>query len=245
MLLGSKLEEGLTLEQKATNADTWRHIWFVQRFINHTIKAFISDNAERHVNLIGLLKFMCLNEGNTPLAYEESLSKASDLKIICANTAALLKGVDGDTCQYIVGVLLDRCITHDQSKLVNPELDMFVEATPLLAKTVFGTPEYEEAKSKLGNALTHHYTHNRHHPEHFQRGVIDMTLIDVLEMLCDWMASSLRQPEGHILNSIDFCQGRFGFSEPVADLLRGTYHSYFIDEYLRDPSDYMSQKHDD
>ena len=40
-------------------------------------------------------------------------------------------------------------------------------------------------------ALNHHYVNNLHHPEHFQ-AVDSMTLIDIVEMLCDWTAMSYK-----------------------------------------------------
>jgi len=41
-------------------------------------------------------------------------------------------------------------------------------------------------------ALEHHYALYRHHPEHFQNGIDDMNLIDLVEMFADWKASSER-----------------------------------------------------
>lgn len=63
--------------------------------------------------------------------------------------------------------LLDRADEHDQSKLAPPEVGPFTEFTPRLAKSDYGSPEYEEFRKQLGPALDHHYAKNRHHPEHF------------------------------------------------------------------------------
>ena len=35
------------------------------------------------------------------------------------------------------------------------------------------------------DALQHHYQKNRHHPEAFERGVDGMTLVDLVEMVCE------------------------------------------------------------
>lgn len=101
---------------------------------------------------------------------------------------------------WFIGHLQVRATTHDGSKN-HPE-----ELIPLakLKKTVdaegkaeYGTPEYEERKATLASMLKHHYAHNRHHPEHFPGGVRDMTLVDLVEMFCDWKAAGeARNPDG-------------------------------------------------
>ena len=71
-------------------------------------------------------------------------------------------------------------------------------------------------------ALDHHYENNRHHPEHFKNGIKDMTLIDLIEMFCDWKTSSERHESGSILSSIDINKERFGYSEELASILLNT-----------------------
>lgn len=95
-----------------------------------------------------------------------------------------------------VGELYRRSSVHDKSKLVPPEKEAFDRCTPMLEATDFGTPEYTAAKAELGEALEHHYKHNRHHPEHFDAGVFEMNLIDLLEMLADWKAAGERHRSG-------------------------------------------------
>lgn len=65
--------------------------------------------------------------------------------------------------------LIRRQFTHDRSKLTEPEWEMFREVTHSLKGLAYGSPEYKEQLQKmLGQALGHHYEHNRHHPEHFK-----------------------------------------------------------------------------
>src|SRR5688572_5039655 len=118
---------GLSLEEKATNYETFRHIEKVQSFIHMVIRD-----------------------------------------------------------------LLDRAEKHDQTKLDHPEVEYFVEYTPKLDNVTYGSPEYEQLRKALQPALEHHYAHARHHPEHWKHGINDMTLLDLIEMLCDWKASSTR-----------------------------------------------------
>lgn len=66
--------------------------------------------------------------------------------------------------------LMKRIATHDRTKLIPPEREMFAEMTHKLAGLIYGSPEYQECLSEmLGKALGHHYSHNRHHPEYFEK----------------------------------------------------------------------------
>ena len=58
--------------------------------------------------------------------------------------------------------------------------------------------------------------------EYFANGIKDMTLLDLLEMLCDWKASSERHADGNIYRSIEINQSRFGYSDEVKDILKNT-----------------------
>lgn len=118
--------------------------------------------------------------------------------------------------------LLDRAEEHDQSKLQSPEREMFDEFTPKLRGSTYGSDEYKSFLQEMDKALAHHYENNRHHPEHHLNGIADMTLIDVLEMFCDWRSSTLRHADGDILKSIDINQKRFGYGDEFAQLLRNT-----------------------
>lgn len=99
-----------------------------------------------------------------------------------------------------VGDLLHRGETHDQSKMAPPELELFMEYTPKLKDVTYGSPEYQEFLKGLKPALDHHYANNSHHPEHYKNGLEDMNLLDLVEMMCDWKASSERHNDGNILD---------------------------------------------
>jgi Family of unknown function (DUF5662) len=150
-------DDNLTLEQKATNYETMRHIHTVQRFLSE----FVVD-------------------------------------------------------------LLRRADAHDQSKLVSPEVEAFTEYTPKLATTTYGSEEYECVRKALGPALAHHYAKNRHHPEHFPDGVNGMTLMDLVEMFCDWKAATMRHNDGNLLKSIELNTERFGLSPQLRKILENT-----------------------
>ena len=118
--------------------------------------------------------------------------------------------------------LLDRSERHDQSKLESPEVEAFTEFTGKLATSTYGSEEYNGFKQAMKPALDHHYANNRHHPEHFKDGVDDMNLIDVLEMLCDWKAASMRHNNGNIRKSIEINADRFGLSPQLVRVLENT-----------------------
>lgn len=118
--------------------------------------------------------------------------------------------------------LLGRALVHDQSKLHEPEASVFDEYTPRLSGLTYGSPEYRECLLGMKPALDHHYAHNSHHPEHYELGVDGMCLLDVLEMLCDWKAATLRHDDGDLDKSIAHNVVRFGISTQVESLLRNT-----------------------
>lgn len=49
-----------------------------------------------------------------------------------------------------------------------------------------------------------------------------MSLLDLLEMLCDWKAATLRHNDGDILRSIEINQKRFGYSDELKQILLNT-----------------------
>jgi len=119
-------------------------------------------------------------------------------------------------------LLFERAITHDQTKMENPEWDIFKEYTPKLATSTYGSDEYKIFLKEMNIALKHHYENNRHHPEYYENGIKDMTLIDLVEMLCDWKSATLRHNNGDIIKSIEQNQKRFGYSDELKQILLNT-----------------------
>ena len=111
---------------------------------------------------------------------------------------------------------------HDASKLDSPEKEAFMKAIPKLKDAAYGSDEYKEALKDIKPATDHHNAVNRHHIEHHKDGVLDMSLIDIIEMLADWKAASTRHKDGDIIKSIDIGQNRFGFSDELAQILKNT-----------------------
>lgn len=122
-----------------------------------------------------------------------------------------------------------RARLHDLSKLESPEKEIFGEFTPELVKTVYDSPEYHELLKKVQPAIDHHYANNRHHPQHWPSGINDMTLIDLVEMLCDWKAATQRNKDGNIRSSIDKNKKRFKMSPQLQKIMHNTVREMFKD----------------
>jgi len=142
------------------------------------------------------------------------------------------KATNNDTFRHIERVrnLINKCVVdllkrgekHDQTKLESPEVELFTEYTPKLAGSTYGSSEYEGFRKAMGPALQHHYANNSHHPEHWANGVNDMSLLDIMEMLCDWKAASERHNDGNIRKSIKINADRFGLSPQLVLILENT-----------------------
>lgn len=124
--------------------------------------------------------------------------------------------------RFITDRLTTRGVEHDRLKLESPEVDIFAEYTPKLAETTYGGEEYNKYLEEMDIALQHHYANYRHHPEHFENGINDMTLIDVVEMLCDWKAATLRHNDGNLLKSIETNAQRFGYDDQLKQIFINT-----------------------
>ena len=119
--------------------------------------------------------------------------------------------------------LVFRGMTHDASKNKDPEKSMF-QTLPLALKDLeYGSDEYRAAMQTVKPAIEHHYTLNRHHPEHFEDSISGMNLLDIMEMLCDWKAAGKRntKPIG-IRESIEINAKRFKMDPQLKQVLLNT-----------------------
>ena len=115
-----------------------------------------------------------------------------------------------------------RAIDHDNSKFCDDEWPYFLTHTKALAGLTYGSPEYKAALVEMRPAIENHYKRNRHHPEHHLGWVRDMNLLDLLEMICDWIAATQRHTDGDIFKSIELNQKRFFYSDELKEILRNT-----------------------
>lgn len=157
-----------------------------------------------------------------------------------------------DRLRIIVSHLHKRIQDHDLSKLHPPEKEVFDEYTPKLRDSTYGSDEYEQFRREMGKALEHHYFNNSHHPEYYgymecngcfsqysrdynqpcpvcgytqmtlRPNVSGMDLLDIVEMLCDWKAATLRHADGDLRKSIEINQKRFGYTDELKAILTNT-----------------------
>lgn len=127
----------------------------------------------------------------------------------------------------VVEDLVRRANVHDASKFEEPERSVFAANTPKLAKTEYGSPEYDDLLKEVKVAIDHHYAKNTHHPEHWNNGIDDMDLLDLVEMLCDWIAATKRNKNGNVHKSIDHNKDRFGMSDQLYKIFQNTANRYF------------------
>ena len=128
----------------------------------------------------------------------------------------------GVLLNFVIKDLIDRSFSHDLSKLEAPEVEIFDTYTLKLANTTYGSDEYKQFLNEMKPALEHHYAKNSHHPEHFKNGIKDMSLLDLIEMFCDWKAATMRHNDGDIMRSIELNQKRFNYSDELKQILRNT-----------------------
>jgi hypothetical protein len=122
----------------------------------------------------------------------------------------------------VIVELLKRGESHDQLKLEQPELSGFLTHTHKLGSTEYNSPEYKAMLEELKPTLAHHYANYRHHPEHFPNGLDDMNLVDIIEMFCDWKASTSRNKNGNLLQSIENNRSRFRMSDQMINVFKNT-----------------------
>ena len=146
-------------------------------------------------------------------AHDKSVRK--HVRLVRKNGRALIQEFQG------------RLLIHDASKLEEPERSVYAEHNDKLKQTVYGTPEYDALLEQVKPALESHYAQNRHHPQHWPHGIDDMDLVDILELLADWIASVKKNKNGNIHRSIEINAKRFNISPQLAQILTNTVERYF------------------
>lgn len=132
----------------------------------------------------------------------------------------------------IIQELLLRGESHDNSKLEPLQAEVFAEYTPKLKTVTYGSNEYSKYLKEMQVALDDHYQKEKHHPEHWPNGISDMTLVDLIEMICDWYAATKRHSDGDIYKSIEINQKRFGYSDELKQIFLNTIEEY-LDENIK------------
>ena len=134
--------------------------------------------------------------------------------------AAHIRGVQA-WMGHVATLWNNRLVGHDQSKYSTPESALIREKARL-DSLPFDTSEYHEALAQIKSAVQAHYEANTHHPEHYPNGVLDMSLLDLMEMICDWrVAAEMNGTE--LMQSFDKCVERFNIPPDLRAVLLNTY----------------------
>lgn len=97
-----------------------------------------------------------------------------------------------ENMRQIINRLMQQSERHDASKMIEPERSGYAALHEDMLSVKYGTPEYAAVVEKHKPTVEHHYMCNSHHPECYEKGVREMDLFDILEMLADWKAASER-----------------------------------------------------
>ena len=125
-----------------------------------------------------------------------------------------------------VQLLLKRAINHDKSKLEEPELSWWKEMDKE-PRYPYGSEEYKQKIKRWDKAFKHHYKYNRHHPEHYEYGVSEMTLVDIVEMMCDWLGYKDTITISEALKVCDEQMKRYDISDDIRQIIFNTLLRYY------------------
>lgn len=163
-----------------------------------------------------------------PPAPEQEKVSAGQIDHCLVETHKHVRSVQAKIMVF-VKELLDRAMSHDKTKFEEPELSIFAAHTDKLAKITYGSEEYKESLEATKQAIEHHHAKNRHHPEFHKNGINDMTLVDLVELLSDWKASTERVRNGNIRKSLETNVKRYNIDSQLAQILDNTVREYFED----------------
>lgn len=172
-------------------------------------KYFDKYSDQININDFELVEFDVIEVDRTKFDYEASILKHQ-------------KRVN-QLINMVIRELLERASCHDNSKLYEPEKSVLEKWTPKQAPTTYGSKEYFDMMSELKVALDHHYDNNTHHPEHYENGMNDMDLFDLIEMVMDWMASVEKHIDGDKYKSLEVNKKRFMMSDQLVNIIYNTY----------------------
>lgn len=155
-----------------------------------------------------------MNSDDRPVT-EAELAKSQ------ADTLDHIRKVQG-ALQEVTSNLTIRAVYHDASKLMEPERTGYARLVANLADIRYGTPAYRAVLDEARPVIDHHYAHNTHHPEHYPDGIAGMSLLDIVEMFCDWYAAGKRTKEGSLKQSLEVNRARFGADSTLAQIFENT-----------------------
>lgn len=122
-------------------------------------------------------------------------------------------------------LLEERAQTHDDSKLARGEFEWWV-AMDEEPRYPYGSEEYKQKIKRWSWLLGEHYTKNSHHPEFYLNDLSEMDLLDLIEMLCDWISYNEAIDKIDAYSSIERQLKRFKFPKYLSKILENTITRY-------------------
>lgn len=184
---------------------------------------YLEDTNEEPLTLLFLIAVACKMKCDP---YGAQFDMDEQVSRIVHNTLTYLELWPNSTsaCQWIafcVNDLFLRAAVHDTSKFDPEEFEAYEEAFPELQQYAYGTDEFKAALAKIRPAIEHHYKVNDHHPEHFEKGINDMHVVQLIEMSCDWMAASERS-QINFAAGLEMNRKRFGIGDQLFRIIKNT-----------------------
>lgn len=127
------------------------------------------------------------------------------------------KRLVGVYLQRVISALVERAVVHDYSKFGREEFGSYAKQLPIFARAKYGSEEYIACCRAIKPAIHHHLAHNTHHPEFYPDGINGMDLLDVVEMVCDWVAACQRNGEATL--RLDLQRERFGIDPQLYGII--------------------------
>lgn len=93
---------------------------------------------------------------------------------------------------------------------------------PQYNQATYGSAEWLSLRDKIKPAIEHHEAKNSHHLGHYKNGIKDMCLLDVLELIADWSAASLRDSSSNLEENLREAAKRNNWSDDLTQVILNT-----------------------
>lgn len=173
-----------------------------------------------------------LQDPEVAAGYAEMERKmASDQEHRYMDNVLAHKTLVGRYINKVIGSLMEQAVVHDNSKFGIWEFEPYAEVQDRFATAEYGSEEYLACCEAIKPALKHHVTVNAHHPESFANGINDMSLLEVVEMVCDWCAACQRS--GGDTLRLDLQKARFTIDDQLYGIIVNTARRLLADSEIK------------
>lgn len=126
-----------------------------------------------------------------------------------------------DIMYDIANMIMKRGYIHDDSKLQD-EFDSWVEYYIPENERDIESEEYKKSFEALKEVREQHYMKNRHHMEFYNGDIKKINVVDLIEIIVDWIASASSQDKGNLRVTIEKARERFKFSKDIESIILNT-----------------------